>query len=309
MSSIASSSRTRVAFIAQTAVGAFPATPAFSTLRRTGGNLVTKKTIIESEEVQLDGRTRAIYQTGQDVAGSYDFELSYGTFDDLIAGVLQSSWTTNSISDGTTQQQFGFEETVDLGGSGFAYSRFVDCEISSLALTLASRAAVKGTVSVMGKSEAIDTAIVTGATYVAPNTNQVETSATVGTLSVLGLGTQPIIKNLTMTIDRALRIRDSIGTLYTTGFGSGPCKVSGSFDVYFSDVAIAQMVLAHGSGALQIPIGTVTGKKYLITIPAAQLLDGARKIGGRTEDVMYSVPFQAIGNAASPLITVQRAIA
>ena len=308
--SIANSARSRVAYIAQTTVGQIPATPAFQTLRRTTGNLSTKKTTVESDEMSLDGRTRAIYQTGQDVAGTYDFEFSYGSFDDIIAAALQSSWTTNAISDGVTQQQLAFEETIDIGAGAYAYSRFVDCEVSSVALTIASRSAVKGSVSLMGKSEdASGSAVIAGATYVAPNSNAIETAATVGALSMLGLGTPPRLKNISLTIDRALRIRDGIGDLYTAGFGSGPCKVSGTFEAYFDSNAILQMVLAHAAGSLSIPIGTVTGKKYLISLPTVQLLDGAKKIGGRTEDVMYSIPFQAIGTAANPLVTITRAVA
>jgi hypothetical protein len=307
--SIAASAKSRVAYIAETTWGTIPATPTFLEIRRTGGNLETKKTTVESDELHLDARPRAVYQVGQDVSGTYQFELSYGSFDDMLAGVLQSTWASNVISDGVTQQSFTFEETVDIGGGNFTYSRLAGCEVSSLALTLASRSAVKGSLNLMGQVETLDTAIVTGATYTAPNTNQIETAVTVASLAILGLNPAPKIKNLNITIDRGLRIRDRVGTLYTEEFGINNTKVSGSFDAYFESNALLTQVLAHGIGALSFNIGSVTLKKYTISLPTIQLLDGPKKLGGKGEDVMLNVQFQAVGTAANPLITVTRNVA
>jgi hypothetical protein len=306
---ISSSAKSRVAYVPEVTFGAIPATPTFLVLRRTGGNLQTKKTTMESDEINLDARPRAVYQTGQDVSGQYDFELSYGSFDDMLAAVLMSTWSTNVISDGITQSSFTFEETVDTGTGTFAYNRFAGCEVNSMALTLASRAGVKGSLGIMGQMETTDTAIVSGATYTAPNSNQIETAVTVASLAIDSLSPTPKIKNLSLNINRGMRIRDKVGSLYSEEFGINNTEVSGSFDAYFESKALYDAVLAHGKGAISFNLGSVTNKKYTFAMANCQFLDGTRKLGGRGEDVMITVPFKAVGDATTPLLTVTRNVA
>lgn len=305
---ISAVSKSRVAYVAETSFTTTPSTPTFREVRRTAGNLSTKKTTVESEEIHLFRRTPAVYQTGQDVAGSYDLEFSYGTLEDFMAYALQSAWASDVISDASTQQSITVEETVDTGGSTFAYSRFTGCEVNSLALTMASRAAIKGSVSIMGQVEALDTGIVTGATYTNVNTNQIETAVGISGLSLFGLSPVPKIKSLSLTIDNSLRIRDRIGFLYSEEFGSGLCKISGSMEAYFESNALYAQSLAHGLGAISFGIGTVTSKKYTISIPNAQITDGSRRLGGRNDDVMVTIPFEAVGTVSSALITITRAV-
>ena len=306
---IAASAKSRVAYVAEVTPGIIPATPTWLVLRRTGGGLMTKKGTVESEEMNLDARTRAIYQVSQDVAGQYDFEASSGSFDDMIAGVLQSVWAANAISDGVTQVPFSFEETVDIGGGAFAYNRFAGCEISSMALNFASRAAVKGSMNIMGQIETVDTAILTGATYTQPNANPIETAVSVASLAILGLNPVPRIKNLSLNIERGLRIRDQVGSLYSSQFGISTTKVTGSFDAYFESNTVYSQVLAHGIGALSLNFGGTANKRYTISLPNVQLLDGQRKLGTRNTDVMVTIAFEAVGTSTTPLLTVTRLVA
>ena len=51
---IASTARTRAAYIAETVPGVTPATPTFKEFRRTSGNLRTKKTTVQSDQITLE---------------------------------------------------------------------------------------------------------------------------------------------------------------------------------------------------------------------------------------------------------------
>ncbi len=305
----ADSSKTRVAFIAESAWGTTPATPTFVTMRRTSGNMRTNKTVVRSDEIQLDRNTRQVLQTGQDAAGSYDFELSYGSLDALLEAALQGAWTTDVLTVGGARKPFTFEETIDLNDSSFSYSRFVGCEVNSLSLNFAARDTVKGSVALMGKSEALATAILSGATYTAPNTNTIETGVNFASLAVHSLSPLPRVKSISLQISNGLRVRDGLGDLYSSQFGSGKCAVTGSIEAYFSSNALYQAVLDHGAGALQFTVGAVTAKKYTFAMPAVRFLDGARVIGGSTSDVMVTIPFEAEGTAAAPGISITRAVA
>lgn len=307
---IAAASRSRVAYVPEASFAATPAAPSFIDIRRTSGNLATKKTTVVSDEIQLDRNVRDEYQVGQDVSGSYDFELSYGSFDDMIAGVLQSAWANNVIANGATQQSFTFEEAVDLGGGSLSFRRFLGCEVNSMTLTFASRAAVKGSVMMMGRQELVDGTAITGATYALPNTNPILTSVSVGSLAIAGLTPAPKIKQLALTVANNLRIRDRVGSLFSEEFGDGSCDVTGTMDVYYEGGGIYAAVLAHGGGAVNLTVGVASGAKYTISMPNVVFLDGAVRLGGKNDDVMVSVPFRARFDPVSQAsITITRGVA
>ena len=316
MSIITPASRTRVAYVAEATASAFgttPATPTFLEIRRTGGNLTTKKGTAVSDEIHLDRNVRSEYQLSQDPEGPYDFELTYGTYDDILAAALFGTWSANSMWNGganPTEQSFTFEETLDTGGGTNAYRRFVGCEVESLALNFNARKGVTGSVNIWGQTETNGTSIISGATYTAPNTNIVEVANSVASLAILGLSPVPIVKSMTINIANNLRRREGLGSLYeATNPGAGQIDVTGTMDIYFSSNTLNASILAHATGALSFTVGAVTAKKYTINMPVIQLLSGAVQIGGKNDDVMYRVPFRAIYDGTNGSIQLTRAVA
>lgn len=306
--SIAPTSRTRVAYIAESAFGITPATPTFLEIRRTGGNLRTKKTTAVSEEIHLDRNVRAEYQLAQDVEGSYDFELTYGSFDDMLEAALGGAWSTNVLVNGSVEKSLTFEQTVDIGGGSFEYHRFTGVEVDSLSLKFEARKGVTGSVNLQGKQETLASAIISGATYTDPNTNIIETANSVASLAVASLSPVPIARNLTLNIANNLRRREVLGSLYTNSFGSGQLDVTGTLEAYFTSNALYQAVLDHGTGALALTIGAVTAKKYTISLPVIQFLDGSKILGGKSDDVRVEIQFRAVWDGAKS-ISITRAVA
>lgn len=309
MAAAADTSKTRVAFIPEAAWGVTPASPTFQNFRRTNGNMRTKKTVVQSEEIQLDRNVREVIQTGQDAEGSYDFEMSYGTLDDLLAGVLQGVWSTDVLTVGSAHKPFTFEETVDLGGGSFSYSRFNGCEVDRLSLNIQSRQPVKGTIALMGQKETLAISILSGATYTAANTKSIATAVNFANLSLAGLSPLPRIKGINFQIANGLRIRDGLGDLHSDEFGTGQSVITGQIEALFKTNALYQKVLDHGGGQLAFTLGNVTTEKYTFDFPAIRFLDGARVLGGRDGDVMVSIPWQAEGTAAVPSMSITRGVA
>lgn len=306
---IASTSRTIVGYVPETTFGVTPATPAWQKFRRTGGNLDTVKTTVMSEEVRGDRNVVDELQVAQDVKGSYDYEFSYGTFDALLAAALGGTWTTNALVNGSSAQSFSFEESVDLGGSK-TYNRFSGVMVDEVSLNIDSRAVIKGSMSLMGIAETQATTIVTGATYVEPNTEIIATELSVANLVVSGLVTPLKVKNLKLAIKNNLRIQDVVGSLNAVGFGIGQCDITGSVDVFVEGIEAQQAMLAHSAPSISFTIGAVTNKKYSFLIPQARLLSGVRKLGGNRDDVMLSIPFRGIYDATTGgSIKILRAVA
>lgn len=291
--SFASGSALRVAYVAETAFGVTPATPSFKTLRTTGGGMRTTKATATSAELNPDRNVRDEMLLGLDSAGAYNFELSYGSLDDLLEAALQGAWATNVLKNGNAPKSFTVEETLELGVTD-SYARFTGAMVDSLSLALPSRGVITGSVNMMAKDETLATAIVSGATYAAANAKAIMTaSAHVASLSAPGGGT-PKIKSLNFDIKNNLRTRPVVGSKFSEEFGSGLCDVTGTLEAYFENNTLYQAVLDHGGGALSFTVGSVTNEKYTFLLPKIIFMNGEKRIGGNTDDVMVNIPFRAV---------------
>ncbi len=289
----ASTSRTTVSYVPETIFGTTPATPAWQRMRRTGGNLSTQKGTVASDEIQPDRNIRDEMQVAQDVKGSYDFEWSPDTFDGLLEGAMFGAWTSDVLLNGTVPKSFSFEEISDFGATK-AYNRFSGVMIDEFSLDLTARALVKGSISLVGQKESTGAAIVTGATYLAPTITNIDSSLSVSSMTVSGVVPSPKLKGLTLAIKNNLSIRDVVNDLYSLEFGMGVCDATGTLNCYFEDQSLYSAVLAHGEAAISLTVGATANKKYTFLIPRARFLSGERKLGGKNDDVMISVPFRAI---------------
>lgn len=305
----ASTSLSRVAYVPETTWGTTPSTPVFQIFRRTSGEMRTRKTTGVSEEVTDNRNVREEFLLGKDPEGSFDFELSYGTLDDFLAAALQGAWSANVLKVGAVRQPFTIEQRLTVASDSL-FARFTGCEVDTLNLTFPARGKCSGSVGFKGQTEALDTSIVTGATYTAANTNAVMTGISAASMAVAGLSPAPVVRSVSLAISNGLRVRDQLGSAYTDQFGSGMCEITGQLDAYFTSNALYQKVLDHGGGAISFTIGGVANEKYTINIPSARFLNGSRTLGGRNDDVMVSIPFRAENDASSASsLVITRAVA
>lgn len=289
---IASGSARRIAYLAEATYGVTPALPVFKTFRATGGGPRTNKTTATSNEIQADRNVRDEALLGIDVAGAYEFELTYGTLDDLLEGALFSTWATDVLKNGVTPKSFTFEEMIDMGATD-SYSRFTGVMVNSLSLAIAARAMVTGSVNLMGQKETLATTALTDATYAPPTDTPVST-ASANVASLLVAGETPRVRSLNLEITNNLRTRTVVGSKYSEQFGYGRCEVSGTLEAYFESNTHYQSVLDHGGGALSLVIGNAANKKYSISLPKIIFGNGERQPGGNNDDVMVSTPWRAV---------------
>lgn len=306
----ASSSEARIAYVAEATFGTTPATPTFKILRVTGGGLRSNKATVTSSELRADGNVADEMMVGVDVSGTYPVEVSYSTLDDMLEAALMGTWTTNVLKNGMALKSFTFEETLELGATD-SFSRFPGCCVNTFELTLNSRAEILASFALMGQKEILATAIVSGATYTAANTEPVMTSGvSVASLTVGSISPAPTVRALSLSVGRNLRTRPALTSLYTAEFGKGRCDVTGTLEAYFESNALYQAVLDHGGGSISFTVGNTANKKYTVLIPNARFLDGSRAIAGNDADVMVSIPFRGIYDATEGCsIKITRAVA
>lgn len=309
MATPASAAQTRVAYIAEVTAGTTPSSPAFQVLRATGAGIRTNKSTEAVRELAADENVRDEIQVGQRGSAAYNFALSYGTLDDIIAAALRGTWATNVVVNGVTEQSFTFEETLDLNGSK-SYSRLTYAVVDTFALDVSAQKGITGSFALIGQKETLATSILSSATYVAANTKQpMAAGVSVASLSVASLSA-PKVNKLTLNIARGVYANEVIDNLYPDSFGRGLCDVTGSLDLYFVANAHYQAVLDHGGGALSFNLGQTTNEKYTFSLPSIVFLDGVRQIGGANGAVMVSIPFRAKYNAGiGGSIQITRAVA
>lgn len=93
----ASTNQTALRVVEETTWGTTPDTPTLDTLRYTGESLNVGTEFVNSDEVRTDRNLISIEQVSENVTGSLEAELTYGTYDSLFEGAFFSTWGTTGL--------------------------------------------------------------------------------------------------------------------------------------------------------------------------------------------------------------------
>lgn len=298
-------SQTRLAYVTESTWGTTPSTPAFQNLRFTGESLNPNIENTVSNEIRPDRNVTDLIQTGQSAGGSFAFELSYGSFDDILESLMQSAWSTNVIKNGSTEKYFTIEKTFEVGATD-QYHRFAGAAANSLSLNMAVGSPATGSFDFMAKGMTSAQAAITGATYTAANTNPVINVATsFADLAMTGV-TSPEFTNLSLSVTNNLRNQRVLGSLDARGIAAGRFNVTGSFTAYFENEEMLDLYLAGTATDLSFKLGGASSKNYVFDLPNIKLGTHEVVAGGNDQDVLANVNFTALydsGESASLKIT------
>ncbi len=126
--------------------------------------------------------------------------------------------------------------------------------------------------------------------------------------SIFSGGTS-FIKSVKLNVNNNLRSQKALGVYGNAGVGTGELSVTGSMEVYLQDASYYNKWLQGTSTSLAFGMADALGNGYLIELDKVQFTDGGLNLGGRSDDVMLSLPFQASYNAATGRgIRITRAI-
>lgn len=308
--SVADGSLTRLAFIAESAIGTTPSTPTFQIARYVSETLTENYERGPSPEITGDGNIRHITNRGRMVQGDINTLLSYGTFDTWLESLFRGAWSTNVLKNGVTRKAFTIEKKFDFDGSA-GYLRYVGCQASALALTINSRADITANWSFMGLSmDAPDDAIISGATYTAATTTKVMAgSVDVGSLSMSGVDATPKIQQVSLNIANGMYEVPVVTQDSPLEHGRGDFAVTGTITALFRDLDLLEKVKANTELSWSATIGSVTGEKYTLSLPKIVTLNGGAVVGGANGAVLVEVPFQArYDTSSSATMSITRAV-
>jgi len=287
-------STTQIAYVKEDVEGVTPTTPEFQLLRFTGGIPQYEKESTTSDEIRPDRNVSDIIETGRRASGGFNFELSYGTFDDLLEAVLGGDWAGDVLKNGVKRHSFSFE-TKFLSGTANRYIRQRGCLINSMALDITSRQILTGNFDILGFGGSASDAEIAGATYLDATTTSVMNAGTsFATLDITGVSPAPTIMGLTVNINNNLREQAAVGSVDLAGIGTGRFEVSGTMNAYFEDLSLYNAMLDHDDIALEFVIGNESGSMYKFRLPKIKLATAVVENAGNNQDVMLNIDYNAI---------------
>jgi len=297
---IATGSRHNMAYVVESTFGTTPSTPVFTPIRHTGTTIGLSKDSIESEELRED-RQIANYRHGnKSVSGDINFELSYGSFDDILEAVLCGTWNTDVLKAGTTRRSYTIERHhQDIG----KYLRSTGCNFNTMSLSVAPNSMVTGSFGVIGKGFSVASVAVTGATY---NTESVTAPFDSFSGSITEGGSSiAVVTSLELNIENGMEALYVIGSSDTLQPSIGKSMVNGSITAYFEDSTLIDKFINETSSSLSFTLTDAAGNDYLFELPNVKYNSGNPEVGGAGA-VTVSLDFVALydsGDASQIVIT------
>lgn len=290
-------SRHSIAYVLESVYGTTPATPAFKMLRHRTASLGLSRETLQSEELRDDRMVASIRGGTQQVGGDIEIELSYTSFDDILAAVLCGSWTVDGggvgidrLKAGTTRRSYTIERRfADITDK--PYHRFTGCEFNSLELSIAANQIVTGTLGVIGQGMTTNAGIVTGATYTAAPTTEVMDSFS-GVLNENGVPLA-LLTELTMSITNNMESRFVVGSRNSLRPSMGRIIVTGQATAYFENSVMLDKFLNETTSSLSFNLPDLDGNALTITAPNIRYMGGQPDVGGEGP-IMLSMPWQAM---------------
>lgn len=300
---IATGSRHNMAYVVESTFGTTPSTPVFTPIRHTGTTIGLSKDSIESEELRED-RQIANYRHGnKSVSGDINFELSYGSFDDILEAVLCGTWNTDVLKAGTTRRSYTVERHhQDIG----KYLRSTGCNFNTMSLSVAPNSMVTGSFGVIGKGFSVASVAVTGATY---NTESVTAPFDSFSGSITEGGSSiAVVTSLELSIENGMEALYVIGSSDTLQPSIGKSMVNGSITAYFEDSTLIDKFINETSSSLSFTLTDAAGNDYLFELPNVKYNSGNPEVGGAGA-VTVSLDFVALYDAddASQIVITRSA--
>lgn len=285
---IATGSRHDMAYVAESTFGTTPATPVFTPIRHNGTTLGLSKDAIESEELREDRQVAHYRHGNKSVAGDINFEMSYGSHDDLIEAVLAGTWTTDVVKAGTTRRSFTVERHhEDIG----KYLRSTGVHVNTLSLSISPNSMVTGSFGLIGKGFTVSSAAIAGATYNAETTTAPFDSFT-GSITEGGAGIA-VVTSLDLNVDNGMEALYVVGSDETLEPSIGKSMVSGSITAYFEDSSLIDKFIAETESSIQFVLTDLAGNSYTVDLPKVKYNSGNPEVGG-PGSITVSLDFVAL---------------
>lgn len=300
---MSSGARVTAHLIEEVTPGTTPSSGSWDTLRLTGNTLTPTPNTQVSDEITDSRLGQGSIIGSIDIGGELTGELSYGTFDKLLAAAFYSDWATNVLQVGSTRKTFSIAKNYEDVG---VYAVFKGAHVATMALEIPAdgKITVNFGFACLDYDDRGTTSF--AATKGAPTTTPFLSNIHVGDILVDGvsLAGQACISAMTLNLDNTLQAQRCIGSA-TLGPGSQiatEAAITGTLTVAWSKKAweLWQNSLTRTAIGIKFPIEDALGNKYEFELPSVEL-DGELPNGGKRDILQAELTFTVA--KVSPKIT------
>jgi len=299
---MADGSRHSLYVVEESAWGVTPATPALELVRITGTTLGLSRDSLQSEEIRSDRQISDFRGGANQIEGDISFELSYGTFDKLLAGALFGNWDvdtpvadTDQLRAGTVRKSFSFlRHFADLVSNG--YYLYTGCIINSMSFQISANAMITGTLAVVGKGQTIANTAPTGATFPAASTTSPLDSFT-GELKEDGV-VIAVITEIQLTLENNVAARFVVGQKDSILPSVGRSNCTGTITAFFEDSSLVSKFLGDAETSIEFSLPDGAGNVLKVILPRVKYTGGKPDVAGEGP-ITLSMPFQALLDATT----------
>ncbi len=291
MGNPASGANTALYYIEEVTAGITPDTPEWKTLRFTGGIPTLSRDAIVSAELDGSRDTKDVRSGNKTVGGDISVELSYGSFDDLLEGALQSEFTNDVLKVGSTVKSFSLMVHYgDMPDGLDHYDIITGVEVAGFSLDVSVNSIAGLTLSTNGRDYQADVALPDGSTFAAPTTTSPMTGIDGALLidsSVLGFVTSVSPAN-----DNSAEPSFALGSTSTAFISYGRANNTFTMEAAFSNYDMFSKFTdeVEFDASLTMSYG---GDSYIFNWPRCRVTSGAPTVEGEGT-IIQSMDVQAL---------------
>jgi hypothetical protein len=207
-------------------------------------------------------------------------------------GVVMSS---SRLTNGTNQQSYTFErKNSDLN----VWSAFRGCQIDKMTLKMTPAEILTSQFDVIGMSFSSSTSSTLLPGTTTPSLTNTMFNATANFFNLLEGGIPlagTYARSMTVNVANNLRGQKALGYMGSVGIGSGQFDANAQLELYFANMTLYNKFVNNTPSSISVRLSsTAGGAGYVYTFPNIKYTDGAYPTPGLNQDVVLTLPFQAL---------------
>lgn len=283
-------SRAALYYVPEVTYGVTPVTPQMAELSKTSYTLSLNKDVLNDPDI-LSDRMEAYERHGNYlVNGDITASFKHEQFDALLEAALGGTWTTNVLKVGQTERSFTFESWHgDIARS----LRYTGVRVNSFSMSVVPNSIVTATFGLIGSGFSDGTSQLDSTPT--PVVNKTPLTHIGGTIEIGGVAVKAT--NFSLSIDNGMEAQYAIGSSAAADVSWSEATVTGSFTVYFEDMAQidrfvdeveaeVEIVLSDGANTLTFNMERVKFNGGGVPVPGSGVL-------------FVEVPFKALKGTVS----------
>lgn len=284
--SFAAGSQHELSYVAESVFGTTPNTPTMKRLRNTGTTLNLTKESFVSNELRADRQIADFRHGTQRVQGDVNIELSYGAFDDILAGALFGNWAGDELKAGTVFKSFTIERRfTDIN----TYLKYKGCVSNGLTLSIAPNGMVTGTIPFIGRE--LDPE---GASLGSPSDVATKSPFDAFTGAITEGGDAiAVVTSLELNLQNGLEPAFVVGSNKTPRIIPGRSNLTGTVSAFFENNTMLEKFVDETESSLEVELTDTEGNVLAVTIPRLKYSGADAPVQGEG-GITINMPFQAL---------------